>query len=287
MSPHRSRFESRSAALALLSLTIGGCVIPPPGGSPPVTRKLRGGVAAVPPIPADGGGVFELAWQDDFDRLDDSRWRLMNHSFGSNLAIFSPSNVRFDRGILNLDLRPAPKDHDKPFRGVEMRSVEALTYGKVEARARFAHGSAVVSSLVTIYTPWPADDWNELDFEFLGRLQGQIQTNAMVYTGPKVSGPVQSSVSPTGSEQMVDLGFDPAADFHVYSIEWTPTSVRYLVDGKVTRTWTKEIERMRLPQNVLVTIWASSSEGWAGEVDATTGHASAAFDWLRVYTWKK
>jgi beta-glucanase (GH16 family) len=149
MTHHPSRLASWTVALAILSLGVGGCLIPPPGGSPPVTRKLRNGSAAGPPIPADGGGVFELAWQDDFDKLDESRWRLMNHSFGSNLAIFSPSNVRFDRGILNLDLRPAPKDHDKPFRGVEMRSVEALTYGKVEARARFARGSAVVPSLVT------------------------------------------------------------------------------------------------------------------------------------------
>src|SRR3954468_12850555 len=38
-----------------------------------------------------------------------------------------------------------------------------------------------------------------------------------------------------------------------------------------------EIARMQLPQTILVTIWASPSEGWAGEVDATTGHASAAF----------
>ena len=278
--------RSSSLLLAIGACLAGGCLIPPPGGSPAVTKHLSAKMPAPPPIPAEGGGAFELAWQDDFNKLDLSRWKLMTHSFPSNLATFSAANTRIADGILYLDLKRAPNDREKPFRGVEMRSVEALTYGKVEARARFARGSGVVSSLVTLYTPWPADDWNELDFEFLGRLSKEIQTNSMVYTGPPVAKPVSKAVSPTSAEQMVDLGFDPAAEFHVYSIEWTPGSARFLVDGKVVRTWNKEIARMTLPQNVLLTIWASSAEGWAGEVNDTTAPASAAaFDWVRVYVW--
>jgi endo-1,3-1,4-beta-glycanase ExoK len=211
----------------------------------------------------------------------------MTHSFETNLAVFSASNTRFDGGVVYLDLkRVAGDDAAKPFRGVEMRSIQALTYGRVEARARLARGSGVVSSLVTIYTPWPADDWNELDFEFLGAFRDRIQTNAMIYTGPRVSRPVREAVSPTSSPEMISLPFDSSADFHVYTIEWTPAEARFLIDEKLVRTLTDEAPRMKLPQNVLLTIWASAAEGWAGAIDSSTAPTSAAFDWVRIYSWQ-
>lgn len=283
MSSLRFHLVARSLVL-VLAFAWGGCLIPPEGGSPRISRSDK--TPAEPPVPAADGGTFQLVWQDDFTRFDRSRWKLMTHTFPTNLATFSTANTRIEEGVLYLDLKSAPKDHDKPFRGVEMRSIEALKYGKVETRARFAKGGGVVSALVLIYTPWPADDWNELDFEFLGAFQDRIQTNAMVYTGPPVAKPVDHSVPPTGHEEMIHLPFDPSSDFHVYALEWTPTGVRYLVDGKLMRAWNKEIARLRLPQNILLTIWASSAEGWAGAVDASTAPTSAAFDWIRVSSWE-
>jgi hypothetical protein len=42
---------------------------------------------------------------------------------------------------------------------------------------------------------------------------------------------------------------------------------------------------MTLPQNILLTIWASDSVGWAGQVDVTTTGASAVYDWVEVYSY--
>ncbi|HTV20886.1 MAG TPA: family 16 glycosylhydrolase, partial [Polyangiaceae bacterium] len=167
---------------------------PPAQGSPPSTAPeaaLPGSDPSLdppsaPPAAGDstpGSSEFELAWQDDFDTFDATRWQLMTHSWDTNLAQFSTANVRVADGVAALDLTAEPTDPLKPFRGVEMRSIEALTYGKVEARARLAKGSGVVSSLVLIYTPWPADDWNELDIEYLGRYADRVQFNSMVYLG--------------------------------------------------------------------------------------------------------
>jgi endo-1,3-1,4-beta-glycanase ExoK len=85
----------------------------------------------------------------------------------------------------------------------------------------------------------------------------------------------------------VDLGFDAEADFHQYDIEWTPASVRFAIDGKLMRTWTKEIARMTLPQNILFTIWASSSAQWAGALTNGSTPTSAQIDWIRVYEWRR
>lgn len=241
-----------------------------------------------PPLPEDSD--FTLLFRDDFDSLDTARWQLMTHSWDSNLALFSPDAVSVADGHLTISLLPSPEGTNdngtpKPFLGAEVRSRDALTYGRVRARARLARGSAVISSLVTIYTPWPADNWNELDIECLGAEPHNVQFNAMVYTGPPTMPPVTTPVTPTMDPTQVDLGFDPSEDFHVYTIEWTPDAAYFLVDDELKHTWIKYIDLMNLPQNVLLTIWASNVAAWAGAVTEETGQATAVYDWVELYEY--
>jgi endo-1,3-1,4-beta-glycanase ExoK len=230
-------------------------------------------------------GTFHLAWQDDFDSFDSSRWQLETFSWDGNLAQFTPANAAFANGVATLSLTPEATDTAKPYRGVEMRSISTLTYGKVESRIRFAKGSAVISALVLIYTPYPADNWNELDIEFLGQYSDRAQFNEQVYLGPPTTPPVTQSVAPTQYPVFATLGFDPSADFHTYAIEWTPTEVRFTADGTVGHSWSDKISLLKLPQNILMTIWASNAAGWAGPVQADTAPTSADFDWIKVYDW--
>ena len=225
------------------------------------------------------GGDFELAWEDPFDTLDLARWELMTHSWDGNLAQFTAENATVGGGLLSLSLTAA-NDATKPYRGVEMRSRETLTYGKVEVSTRFAAGSAVVSSLVLIYTPWPPDDWNELDIEFLGKNTDRVQFNHMVNVPP-----ADPQTGHLQFPRLVTLPFNPAADFHTFAIEWVPGKARFIVDGALLHTATEEMARMVLPQNILLTIWASDAADWAGPVDSTTAPTSAEYDWIRVYRY--
>jgi beta-glucanase (GH16 family) len=214
----------------------------------------------------------------------------MTHSWDGNLALFSSESVTVADGELSITLLDAPEGTtddggvEKTFLGAEVRSTDTITYGRVKARAKLAGGSAVVSSLVTIYTPWPADNWNELDIESLGKDPTEIQFNAMIYTGPLPA--ATTPVSPTQDPTLYSLGFDSSVDFHEYTIEWTPESARYLVDGELAHTWDSSIELMTLPQNILLTIWASDSSSWAGPVDDTTSGAHAVYDWIEVYEYQ-
>jgi endo-1,3-1,4-beta-glycanase ExoK len=186
-----------------------------------------------------GAGQFKLLYRDDFDALDTARWQLMTHSWEGNSALFAEEPVKVADGMLTLSLLPAPdgtvdsNNVPKAYLGAEVRSVDTLTYGRVSARVRFAKGPAVVSSLVTIYTPWPADDWNELDIECLGASPSRVQLNTMVYTGAPPTPPVTTSVKPTQEPYKPQLAFDPTEDFHVYSMEWTPAAVTFTVDEQV------------------------------------------------------
>jgi beta-glucanase (GH16 family) len=235
-------------------------------------------------------GPFTLLFHDDFTTLDSSRWQLMTHSWSGNLAKFSSQAATVENDSLVLRLLPAPEGtvdggETKPFLGAEVRSRETLTYGRVRARAKLASGSAAVSALVTIYTPWPADNWNELDIECLGADPTQAQFNTQVYTGPPVTAPVTNAVSPTQDPHMEMLGFDASADFHEYTMEWTPEQATFWVDSELRYTWTDKIALLTLPQNVLLTLWASNSTGWAGAVTDQTLAATAVYDWVELWTF--
>jgi endo-1,3-1,4-beta-glycanase ExoK len=232
----------------------------------------------------DGGDAFVLAWQDEFDTLDPSAWQLQTFTFGGNLAQFSTQNASVSNGILTMQLTPNPASTTEPYNGVEMRSTKTLTYGKVSARMRFATGSGVVSGLVLFYTPFPNCDWNEIDIEHLGDSPMTSQLNAQVFLGTPVSN-CATSVSPTQDPQLVSLGANAETDFHQYDIEWTPAGVKYFIDGTLLRTWTTHIDLLKLPETILLTIWASSAASWAGPIVPTSAPTSADVDWIRVYDW--
>ncbi len=263
------------SSFVVVASLIAGC-----GSSPPGLTADAGTDST-----SAAGGTFQLAWQDDFDSFDSSRWELESFTFGGNLAQFTPANAAFANGIATLSLTPQPSDAAEPYRGVEMRSRQTVKYGRVESRIRFAKGSAVVSSLVLIYTPYPADNWNELDIEFLGRYSDRAQVNEQVYLGPPVTPPVTQSVTPSQDPAFVTFPFDPSADFHTYAIEWTPAEVRFTADGAVVHTWSSQIALMKLPQNILLTIWASNAASWAGPVGTDTAPTSVEYDWIHVYDW--
>jgi endo-1,3-1,4-beta-glycanase ExoK len=267
----------------------GGAPSADAGASGTATSAGSAGLSGVAGAAGAGGagsdGAFTLSWQDDFDTLDANAWELENFTYDGNQATFTPENAKVEGGTLTIALTAAPAGSAKPYLGVEMRSVKTLTYGKVSARMRFAKGSGVVSGLVLFYTPYPNCDWNEIDIEHLGKTATSSQFNAMVFTGTP-NPACTTSVSPTQDPQVTPLGFDAEADFHVYDIEWTPAGVKYIADGVLLRTWTKNIALLKQAQNILLTIWASNSAAWAGAVTDASAPTSAELDWIKVYDWK-
>lgn len=53
---------------------------------------------------------FTLSWEDNFDKLDASRWSFATHTFDDNACDFDPGNVEFKDGylILSLTMEGAP-----------------------------------------------------------------------------------------------------------------------------------------------------------------------------------
>ncbi|HEY4187529.1 MAG TPA: glycoside hydrolase family 16 protein [Polyangia bacterium] len=270
---------ARSAPLVLLAFSGIACAATPRNGS--VSGGGSGGSGA---DGSTGADQFVLSWQDDFDTLDQSAWQLQTFTFGGNLAQFSTENAAVANGILTISLTPNPDSTTEPYNGVEMRSTRTLTYGKISTRMRFAAGSGVVSGLVLFYTPYPNCNWNEIDIEHLGNSPNTSQLNSQVFLGTPMAS-CATSVSPTQDPLVTNLGVDAETDFHQYDIEWTPAGVKYFVDGTLLRTWTTHAALLNLPQNILLTIWASSASSWAGALTSTSAPTSADVDWIKVYDW--
>jgi hypothetical protein len=112
---------------------------------------------------------------------------------------------------------PAPA---RAVSSAELYQNETYTYGRFEARIRFAAGDGVISSFF-LWKPgseMAGAFWNELDFEKLGA-DCRLQTNPL-YGAPVVD-----------HSQAAAVEGDLCAEYHTYAFEWTPTYIAYLVDG--------------------------------------------------------
>ncbi|KAJ1267855.1 hypothetical protein BS78_07G090400 [Paspalum vaginatum] len=115
-------------------------------------------------------------------------------------------------------------------------------------------GTVTTFYLMPDDVPWEYHD--EVDMEFLGSSTGEPYT---LHTNVYVNG--------VGSrEQQFKLWFDPAEDFHTYSIEWNPKYIIFLVDGTPIRAYKNDPARgVPFPtwqsMHVEGSLW--NADGWA------------------------
>lgn len=109
----------------------------------------------------------------------------------------------------------------------ELYTSTAYRYGRFEARTRFPAGDGVVGGFFL----WKDGSqvtgtyWNELDYEKIGA-DCSLQSNAY-YGNPGV-------VHTMKHTSQADL----CGGYHTYAFEWTPDTIRWLLDGTTVRTET-------------------------------------------------
>jgi beta-glucanase (GH16 family) len=198
---------------------------------------------------------YYLVFEDNFDddSLDAGRWNIaygVIRDFKHTIARqwFSSKNIEVSNGLLKLKCERDTLLNKCYFNGTDtvcedfyfstaqIDTKEKFGYGKFEMRCRIAKGKGVASSFWTF-----GDELNEIDiFEF------ENEKNVLNKFSEDKSVKVQKMNVHTdydgdGKSESCSShykGIDFSAEFHVFSLIWTPHKIEWFVDDKKVRTTT-------------------------------------------------
>ena len=187
-------------------------------------------MALAAPALADPPG-WQLVWEDNFDTLDTSRWRVVNTNVPTNdsLQDYLPSQVSVSNGKLQI------LAENIPSRGLPYRSGQVITYaeqkyGRWEIHAKLPTTTGMWPAIwllpdVTKHT-WPSG--GEIDIMENRGNTPTVTSSAFHYgTNPPFSHSfVYDEQQTRVSGQLVDY----AAGYHTYAVDWTEDYLRFYVD---------------------------------------------------------
>nr|WP_256260840.1 glycoside hydrolase family 16 protein [Shewanella sp. NIFS-20-20] len=281
---------------------------------------------------------WQQVWHDEFDVLDGNKWQFEVNCWGggnNEQQCYTPrsENAYIDNGVLHIVARkedfrgPAQQDDQpgydindtsvlKPYTSARLRTkhLAQWTYGRFEIRAKLPQGQGTWPAIWMLptnnrYGSWPAS--GEIDIMEAVNLgansdrpsapAGELETrvHGTLHYGREFPENVYA-----GTGYRLANEQSPAADFHVYAIEWEATEIRWYVDNihyatQTSATWYSQAvdeagqwqehgnhAPFNHPFHLLLNLAVGG--GWAGTVN-DTGVDSAVFpqvlsiDYVRVY----
>lgn len=142
-----------------------------------------------------------------------------------------------------------------------------IMFGKVDVVVKAAPGAGIVSSSVL-----QSDDLDEIDWEWIGAENDQVQSNYFGKGDASTSG--RGAVLATSATQ---------DGFHTYTIEWTSTEIVWQVDGKTLRVL-EAAGNDQYPQTPMVLkigVWSggdsSNAAGTIAWADGPTDYSAGPF----------
>ena len=258
-------------------------------GSPSGPRNdsdLGGGTAADAGGPP-GDGEWTTTFESTFS--DGPRDRL-TWSFGAGydldcpqLECWRPDNVWVDQDAERLVIETAAEqtgDHDYTSGAVCTRSTFEQQFGYFEAKSR---PPAQPGALPAFWAWWNADDWTyrrEIDvYEIPGADGSRALHNVHTDCQPREQG-----AAPTvwrGGEAAVDPPADDA--FHVWGVEWTPTSIGFYVDGEeTTRVEGRAVEECFAGEPLWLVLSTHVNDEFGDPTEAEYPYTHE-FEWVRAW----
>jgi len=199
-------------------------------------------------------------------------------TFPGNLASFAREGLQYGKHGARLVIDRIEGGR-RPYRSGAFASVRSFEHGRFEAEIRAASGSGLVTGFF-LHRDAPRQ---EIDVELAGGDPRRMLVN--VYFNPGDDGTAMG-FGYRGSPCRIDLGFDAAADFHLYAIDWRPDRVAWLVDGKIVheRVGWDPTPIPHLAMRLHANLWAPRSEELAGRIDENALPAAATFRNVLVRT---
>ncbi|GAA6051512.1 hypothetical protein JCM3770_000390 [Rhodotorula araucariae] len=148
--------------------------------------------------------------------------------------------------------------------GTRVSTTRSVLYGTIQASIKTVGAAGVVTAFITM-----SGVKDEIDFEWTTNNTNEVQSNWYW------EGDVDNY-----SHGKSHTAQNRAAQFITYGIQWTPTQLDWLVDGKSVRTVRKSDDKNgrypQTPSRVQFSVWPAGIEGTS---DGTVKWAGGMIDW--------
>jgi len=209
----------------------------------------------------DSPKLTHLLLSDDFSGTSlNSNWSIYNSQWSSNPLANVPSLVSVNNGVLSLSTS------GQSGSGVCMCAGSAATlpaYGRYDFRARMSAGASNGGVIML----WPnAEDWpigGEIDMAELSAGDRQAADYVVHYGAD--------------NRQILLTTQGDFTTWHNYSVEWTPTQMRYWVDGLLLSTITNPAV---IPTRAMHLV---AQAGPHGTISSGAGSSTMDIDWIKFY----
>jgi beta-glucanase (GH16 family) len=186
------------------------------------------------------------------------------HGGSTSDSFFRPDEVTVADGLLHLTMRPQVTAAGRYSVGGVGCDQLVQAYGRYEFRAKAPAGSGIDAYA----TLWPAAPADEERHATLVEVIPRPGNERLYLTNEYGAGATHVTVPGSYS-----------AGFHTYTIEWSPTDLRILVDGQV-----RLADRRVSDAPKWIGFGLSSGDPLSGSPDrGTVLPADFQIDWLRVY----
>ena len=245
----------------------------------------------------------DLVWADEFDTngaIDAAKWHHQTQLpqggswYNGEVQHYTNriENSSVNNGFLDITaIKESFTDQGqtKEYTSARLNSKFAFTYGRVDVRAKLPFGDGTWPAIWTLgkninedggfwdsqygTVGWPA--CGELDIMEHG-LHPTNQVSVAIHTPSSYGGTVNTSIQTLA---------DVANNFHVYSMNWSPDQITFLIDGVGFYTYNPAVKNddtwpFYLEQYLLLNI---AMGGNGGAIDSNFSQSSMVIDYVRVY----
>lgn len=162
--------------------------------------------------------------------------------------------------------------------GAEIYSKQSVKYGRWDIRMKMAATPGSVSSFFTYYnnSANAGEQWREIDIEVLGKTPKGFQTNVILQSGDPANEDFHTTTS------------DLSVGFQTFTLEWTPDSVVWRIDGKTIRAEKDRAVVQALQnqsQSYRMNLWSSNNSRWVGSLDLSKLPIYQVVNWMRYSSY--
>jgi len=223
--------------------------------------------------------TYQQVWADEFTNGIGPSWQFENGGGGwgnNEKQYYQPANATVVNGVLQITARKQTVG-GLPYTSSRLKTqgLKDFTYGKLEARIKRPVGQGLWPAFWMLGSNISSVSWPKC---------GEIDIMEYINTDPKVYGTAHWD---SNGHAQYGQSVSTTDDWHVYSVEWTPTYIRWFVDGtkyneiNITNG-TGSTEEFQRPFFLLLNLAVAGD--WPGQaVDESKLPATMYVDYVRVY----